>query len=111
MNASAFNRLAPQVVRHRPGWQVQVADRHHVEYVKDDQVVSVPADLEGPVVRLHGALLTKSGTLNTDSSVVLSRFVRGLTLWARSPSSSSELRAPSSPGSWHRAAVKPIAMH
>ena len=49
---SPFRRIAPQVVEHASGWRVQIADRFHVEYVNGLHVLQIPADLDGPVVRV-----------------------------------------------------------
>jgi hypothetical protein len=48
-----FTRIEPQVVEHRDGWRVQVADRYDVELVVGGTVIRLPADLDGPTVRLH----------------------------------------------------------
>ena len=48
-----FERLAPQAVRHTSGYRVQIGDRYSVEYLEGDEVASIAADLEGPVVVLH----------------------------------------------------------
>jgi hypothetical protein len=49
-----FERVAPQVVRSAEGWTVQIGDRYHVEYLENDRVAKVKADLDGPTVRLYG---------------------------------------------------------
>jgi len=48
-----FERVAPQVVRHSDGYTVQIGGRYHIEYLAGDAVARIPADLEGPIVRLH----------------------------------------------------------
>jgi hypothetical protein len=50
-----FDRLAPQVVRSSDGWTVQIGSRYHVEYIEDDRIASVEADLDGPTVRTQAA--------------------------------------------------------
>ena len=38
-----FTRIEPQVVEHRDGWRVQVADRYAVELVVGGTVIRLPA--------------------------------------------------------------------
>ena len=69
-----FERVAPQVVQHRDGWRVQVADRFTVELVDGDRATKVAADLDGPVIRLHRGSLASAPV---DADEVLSRIRAG----------------------------------
>jgi hypothetical protein len=78
-----FERIAPQVVRHSEGYQVQIADRWHLAYVEIAQAALVDADLEGPVVRLQSESVmwtepSERKPTDAERLMILDRVVQGV---------------------------------
>jgi sporulation-control protein spo0M len=72
-----FHTLAPQRVHHDDGYIVQVADRHHVEYLDGSQRWVVEVEF-APVVGIYRDTLGSERSSATDFDTVLRRIAAGL---------------------------------
>lgn len=77
IEALMFQRLAPQQVRHSDGYIVQVADRHHVEYLDgvDHWLIEVEF---APVTGIFRSSLHGQQPSVLDPNEVLNRIAAGL---------------------------------
>ena len=71
-----FEKIAPQKVRHKTGYIVQVGSRHSVEYIDDQLFASVEVEFAPKVTLVYEKTL--KGSAVSDHQEILNRIAAGL---------------------------------